>query len=138
MDEIDPNAGFSLTSPLPYVLITSIDSEGRPNVMGASWVTKLSFEPFLMAVSVGHKRYSHGLIKNSGEFVICYPSAEQEKQAMYCGFHSGTMRGQVRPDRLDRGSQQEGEAADHRWMHRGLRVQSSSVARGRGPHPVRR
>jgi flavin reductase (DIM6/NTAB) family NADH-FMN oxidoreductase RutF len=89
MDEIDPNAGFSLTSPLPYVLITSIDSEGRPNVMGASWVTKLSFEPFLMAVSVGHKRYSHGLIKNSGEFVICYPSAEQEKQAMYCGFHSG-------------------------------------------------
>jgi len=89
MDELDPNVGFSLTSPLPYALVTSVDSEGRPNVMGASWVTKLSFEPFLMAVSIGHKRYSHDLIKNCGEFVICYPSAEQEKEAMYCGWHSG-------------------------------------------------
>jgi len=89
MDELDPNVGFSLTSPLPYVLVTSVDDEGRPNVLGVSWVTKLSFEPFLMAVSIGHSRYSHDLIKRGGEFVICYPSAEQEKQAMYCGTHSG-------------------------------------------------
>jgi flavin reductase (DIM6/NTAB) family NADH-FMN oxidoreductase RutF len=89
MDELDPNAGFSLTSPLPYVLVTSVDSEGRPNVMGVSWMTKLSFEPFLMAVSIGRKRYSHDLIKAQGEFAICYPSAEQQKAAMYCGSHSG-------------------------------------------------
>lgn len=89
MDELDPNTGFSLTSPLPYVLVTTVDDEGRPNVMGASWVTKLSFEPFLMGVSIGHKRYSHDLIRRCGEFVICYPSAEQEKEAMYCGHHSG-------------------------------------------------
>lgn len=89
MDEIDPNLGFSMVSPLPYILITSVDNEGRPNVMGASWVTKLSFEPFLMAVSIGHRRYSHDLIKRCEEFVICYPSAEQMKAALYCGFHSG-------------------------------------------------
>jgi flavin reductase (DIM6/NTAB) family NADH-FMN oxidoreductase RutF len=89
MDELDPNVGFSLTSPLPYVLVTSVDGEGRPNVLGVSWVTKLSFEPFLMAVSIGHSRYSHDLIMRGGECVICYPSAEQEKQAMYCGSHSG-------------------------------------------------
>lgn len=89
MDELDPNVGFSLTPPLPYVLVTSVDSEGRPNVMGVSWVTKLSFEPFLMAISIGHGRYSHDLIKNCGEFVICYPSAGQEEQAMYCGTRSG-------------------------------------------------
>lgn len=91
MDELDFNAGFSLTSPLPYVLVTSVDGEGRPNVMGASWVTRISFEPFLMAVSVRHDRYSNGLIKNCREFVICYPSAEQEKEAMYCGTHSGRL-----------------------------------------------
>jgi flavin reductase (DIM6/NTAB) family NADH-FMN oxidoreductase RutF len=89
MDSIDPDRAFSLTSPLPFVLITSIDGEGRPNVMGASWVTKTSFVPFLMAVSIGHRRYSHDLISRSGEFVICYPSAEQEKAAVYCGTHSG-------------------------------------------------
>ena len=89
MDELDFNTGFSLTSPLPYVLVTSVDDEGRPNVMGASWVTRISFEPFLMAVSVRHDRYSNGLIKSCKEFVICYPSAEQEKSAMYCGTHSG-------------------------------------------------
>ncbi|MDW5563249.1 MAG: flavin reductase family protein [Methanomassiliicoccus sp.] len=89
MEDIDSNVGFSMTSPLPYVLVTSADKEGRANVLGVSWVTKLSFDPFLMAVSIGHTRYSHDLIKNSGEFVICYPSAEQSKQALYCGFHSG-------------------------------------------------
>jgi flavin reductase (DIM6/NTAB) family NADH-FMN oxidoreductase RutF len=92
MDELDPNVAFSLTSPLPYVLVTSIDAVGRPNVMGVSWITKASFSPFLMVVSIGHGRYSHGLIKDCGEFVICYPSAEQEKGAMYCGTHSGRGR----------------------------------------------
>jgi flavin reductase (DIM6/NTAB) family NADH-FMN oxidoreductase RutF len=89
MDELDPNLAFSFTSPLPYTLVTSADREGHPNVMGVSWVTKTSFSPFLMVISIGHCRYSHSLIREGGEFVICYPSAEQEKAAQYCGGHSG-------------------------------------------------
>jgi flavin reductase (DIM6/NTAB) family NADH-FMN oxidoreductase RutF len=89
MEPLDFDVGISLTSPLPYVLVTSIDGEGRPNAMGASWITRVSFDPFLMLVSVGKKRYTHKSIIEQGEFVICYPSAEQEKGAMYCGSHSG-------------------------------------------------
>jgi flavin reductase (DIM6/NTAB) family NADH-FMN oxidoreductase RutF len=57
MDELDPNLAFSFTSPLPYTLVTSADREGHPNVMGVSWVTKTSFSPFLMVISIGHCRY---------------------------------------------------------------------------------
>lgn len=89
MEPIDIDIGVSLTSPLPYALVTSVDGEGRPNAMGASWVTRVSFKPFLMMVSVGKQRFSHKSISEQGEFVICYPSAEQEDGAMYCGMHSG-------------------------------------------------
>jgi len=89
MKPLDPDTGAGMTAPLPYVLITSVDGEGRPNAMGAAWVTRVSFSPFLMMVSIGKDRYSRKLIGETGEFVICYPSAGQEKGAMYCGTRSG-------------------------------------------------
>ena len=89
MEPLDPDTGVSMTSPLPYALITTVDREGRSNAMGASWVTRVSFKPFLMMVSVGKQRLSHRSIHEQGEFVICYPSAEQEKGALYCGTHPG-------------------------------------------------
>ncbi len=89
MDPIDFDTGISLTSPLPYALVTSIDGEGRPNAMGVAWLTRVSFSPFLMMASIGKNRYSHSGIAQNKEFVICYPAADQEKGALFCGTHSG-------------------------------------------------
>ncbi len=89
MNLLDLDTGIGLTSPLPYALVTSIDRDGRPNAIGVSWLTRVSFSPFLMMVSIGKNRYSHGSIADNGEFVACYPAADQEKGALYCGTHSG-------------------------------------------------
>jgi flavin reductase (DIM6/NTAB) family NADH-FMN oxidoreductase RutF len=43
----------------------------------------------MMAISVGLTRYSHDLIKNSGEFVVCFPSEQQQAAMIFCGTHSG-------------------------------------------------
>jgi flavin reductase (DIM6/NTAB) family NADH-FMN oxidoreductase RutF len=89
MENIDERKAFGLTAPLPYALITSLDKSGRPNAMGASWVTRVSMSPFLIMVSIAPERYSHQGIELHKEFVVCYPSAGQEKGAMACGTSSG-------------------------------------------------
>lgn len=89
MEKIDGPTAFGLTSPLPYVLVTSLDKGGRPNAMAVGWVTRVSMSPYLIMVSIAPGRYSHEGIEFHKEFVVCYPSAGQEKGAMMCGTLSG-------------------------------------------------
>ncbi len=70
-------------------LVVAADESGRPNAMPAGWVTFTSIDPVMLAVSVGFERYTHGLLKQSDEFVVTYPSAEQKEDVYYCGNHSG-------------------------------------------------
>ncbi|MGD0818282.1 MAG: flavin reductase family protein [Methanomassiliicoccales archaeon] len=89
MEKIDENMAFGLTAPLPYVLITSLDKLGKPNAMGAAWVTRVSMSPPLIMVSIAPQRYSHKGIEFNKEFVVCYPSVGQEKGALICGTKTG-------------------------------------------------
>jgi flavin reductase (DIM6/NTAB) family NADH-FMN oxidoreductase RutF len=43
----------------------------------------------MVAISVGHTRYSHELIGQSGEFVLVFPSAAQAEACTICGTKSG-------------------------------------------------
>ena len=76
-------------SPRLVVLVTSVDREGRPNIIPLSWVMPTSFEPPLIAISVGIKRFSHNLIESSGEFVVNLPTRHLLNEVMFCGSHSG-------------------------------------------------
>lgn len=78
-----------LGSPYPYVLAVSVDEEGRPNIIGLGWWTFASWDPPQVAISVGRERYSHHCIQHCGEFVLCFPSAEQKEAAWFCGRKSG-------------------------------------------------
>lgn len=89
METVSEQSAIQLAGPMPYALITSLDSRGRPNAMGASWVSRVSLAPFLIMVSIAPERYSHEGIELNKEFVVCYPSAGQEKGAMICGTRSG-------------------------------------------------
>ncbi|MFZ0133534.1 MAG: flavin reductase family protein [Desulfobacterales bacterium] len=51
-----------------YVLTTTFD--GKINGMIASWVSQVSYEPPLIAVAVHENRLSHGLLRQSGLFVL--------------------------------------------------------------------
>ena len=70
-------------------MIITVDANGRPNCMTAGWSMIASGVPPLLAVSVGHTRYTHELIRQAGEFVIAFPAAELEDAVLFCGSRSG-------------------------------------------------
>ncbi|MFP3952921.1 MAG: flavin reductase family protein [Candidatus Acetothermia bacterium] len=70
-------------------LVVSGDGAGQVNAMPAGWVTFTSIDPVMLAVSVGHERYTYQLMKDSAEFVVTFPSSEQKKDVYYCGNNSG-------------------------------------------------
>ncbi len=89
MAEIDLSKALELSSPYPYTLLTSVDKQGKPNVMGVAWWTFTCLQPPMIAVAVGHPRYTHECIQSCREFVLCFPSEAQAKAAWLCGIKSG-------------------------------------------------
>ncbi len=89
MKEIAIRKAWKWKYPEWIVLVTSIDQKGRPNVMPVGWSMFTSHEPLLYAVSITPQRYTHGLIEESGEFVVAIPSMGMGPAIYYCGTHSG-------------------------------------------------
>lgn len=89
MKILNESEAVALSAPFVYTLISSLDREGRPNVMGASWATRTSFQPFLWLISIDRRRYSHAGIDMHKEFVLHFPSEEQAEAAWVCGTRSG-------------------------------------------------
>ena len=89
MNELNRNEAFELASPFPYTLAVTLDKRDRPNIIGLSWWTFTSWEPLMIAISVGQKKYSHECLEHHKEFVLCFPSEGQEKDAWLCGTKSG-------------------------------------------------
>jgi flavin reductase (DIM6/NTAB) family NADH-FMN oxidoreductase RutF len=57
--------------------------------MTAAWQMPVSFKPVLVAISIGHERFSHKLILQSREFVINVPHIRMLKEVLCCGTQSG-------------------------------------------------
>jgi flavin reductase (DIM6/NTAB) family NADH-FMN oxidoreductase RutF len=89
MKELDRNEAFELASPFPYVLAVTLDKRERPNIIGLSWWMFTSLDPLMIAISVGHKKYSRECLEHHREFVLCFPSEEQARDAWLCGTKSG-------------------------------------------------
>lgn len=79
----------NLLNPLPVVLVTSLDSKGNANVMTAAWAGTVCSDPVMISVSIRKERYSHSLIKESGEFVVCLTTRKLAKVTDYVGVKSG-------------------------------------------------
>ena len=78
----------TMLSPLPPAMI-SCGSVEKPNVMTAAWTGIVSSEPAMTYVSIRPSRYSHELIKESGEFVINLTTLDLVVAADFCGVKSG-------------------------------------------------
>ena len=74
--------------PSAVVLATS-SHEGKDNIITLAWVSTACLDPPMVACAIRDTRYSHGLIRNSGEFVINIPSEKIVKETDYCGQVSG-------------------------------------------------
>ena len=80
--------GSVITSPLPPVLV-SCGTADSPNVLTVAWTGILCTQPPVTYISLRKERYSYGIIRDSGEFVINLPTAELVRAVDYCGVKSG-------------------------------------------------
>ena len=78
-----------LLFPRLTVLITSINKQGKPNVMTASFIMPISFEPKILAFSISPNRYTFQNLKEVPEFCVCVLKEEQKEVAKICGSYSG-------------------------------------------------
>ncbi|WP_206810737.1 flavin reductase family protein [Paradesulfitobacterium ferrireducens] len=75
--------------PVPTVLVTSQIEGGEPNMVTIAWTGIMCSEPPVVYIGVNPIRYSHSLIKESGEYVINIPTVTQVKEVDFCGVVSG-------------------------------------------------
>ena len=75
--------------PLPVVLVSCCDKEGKPNLITVAWAGTICSDPAMVSISVRPSRYSHHMIKETGEFVINLTTKELLKATDYCGVVSG-------------------------------------------------
>lgn len=76
-----------------YLIVSGSD---KPNVMTADWVVPLSFDPPMLGVAIGHKRYTHKLIREFQEFVVSVPTLELLKDVWIAGTISGAKEDKIR------------------------------------------
>lgn len=75
--------------PRVVALVATTDKDGRPNVMTASFVMPISFEPKYIAFSIAPNRHSFKNLQEVQEFTFNVCSEEMKKEAMLCGSYSG-------------------------------------------------
>ena len=63
--------------------------EGQRTICPLGWKMRTSFAPPMMAISVGHSRFSHDLITQSKEFVLAWPGEDLADATLLCGTRSG-------------------------------------------------
>ena len=79
----------TMLSPVPVVMITTADAEGRGNIATVAWAGTVCSEPPMLSISLRPERYTYELLKASGEFVVNVPAAHQVRWVDYCGVVSG-------------------------------------------------
>ena len=80
--------GGTLLAPVPAVMVSCGTME-KPNIITIGWTGILCSDPPKTYISVRPQRYSHGLIKESGKFVINLTTESLVKATDFCGVRSG-------------------------------------------------
>ena len=75
--------------PLPAVMVSTADKSGKANIITVAWTGTVGTNPAMLYISVRPERYSYGLLKDSGEFVVNLTTEKLKKATDWCGVRSG-------------------------------------------------
>lgn len=75
--------------PLPVVMVSVADRDGRPNIITVAWAGTVCTNPPMLSISVRPERYSYPVLKETGEFVVNLTTRELVFATDYCGVKSG-------------------------------------------------
>lgn len=74
--------------PIPAVMVSCGDMENS-NIITVAWTGVANTDPAMVYISVRKSRYSYGIIKASGEFVINLTNKKLAYATDWCGVKSG-------------------------------------------------
>lgn len=80
--------GGALLAPVPPVMV-SCGPIDHPNILTVAWTGLIDTQPPKLSIAVRPQRYSYGLIRDSGEFVVNLTPASLIRAADYCGMYTG-------------------------------------------------
>lgn len=75
--------------PLPVVMVSVADKNGRNNIITIAWAGTVCSNPPMVSISVRPERYSYDIIKETGEFVLNLTTKDLTYATDYCGVKSG-------------------------------------------------
>lgn len=81
--------GSVVLNPVPVVLITSKNKEGKENVFTVGWIGTVCTKPPMLSISIRPERLSYEYIKETMEFTVNLPSTNMTKAVDYCGVRPG-------------------------------------------------
>ena len=81
--------GSVILNPVPVVMVTSRDKDGKDNVFTVGWVGTVCTKPPMLSISVRPERLSHKYISETMEFTVNMPTSKLTKAVDYVGVRSG-------------------------------------------------
>ncbi|WP_051656837.1 flavin reductase family protein [Butyrivibrio sp. AE3004] len=75
--------------PIPAVMVSCGREGEKPNIITVAWAGNVCSSPAMLSISVRKDRYSHSIIKETGEFVVNLTSSELARATDWCGVRSG-------------------------------------------------
>lgn len=81
--------GSVVLNPVPVVLITSRNKEGKDNVFTVGWTGTICTKPPMLSISIRPERLSYEYISETMEFIVNMPSSKMVKAVDYCGVKPG-------------------------------------------------
>jgi flavin reductase (DIM6/NTAB) family NADH-FMN oxidoreductase RutF len=83
------SSAHMLLHPRNVVLVSCVDKLGKTNIITLAWSMPTSFDPPMLVISVSPRRYSHKLIRETGEFAVNIPTMDIVKEVLFCGRRTG-------------------------------------------------
>ena len=81
--------GSVLLNPVPVVMITCKNKEGKDNVFTVAWTGTICTKPPMLSISIRPERLSYEYIKETMEFTVNMPHRKQTRETDFCGVRSG-------------------------------------------------
>ena len=79
----------SILAPVPAVIVTVRDENGRDNALTVAWTGTVCTKPSMVSISVRKERFSYDILKKTGEFVINLTTEDMVRAVDYIGVRSG-------------------------------------------------
>ena len=76
--------------PVPVVMVTCKKPGERPNIITLAWAGTICSDPPMLSVSIRPERFSHGIIEETGEFVVNLVNEDLVRACDWCGVRSGS------------------------------------------------